>query len=317
MIYLVLNAVIPSLIILALAIIAGKRKIADNININALSVFVVKYAIPAELFLYSWGTKISDFAHDIPFIIMISIGMIAVWFIGYFISKKILKQTPSQASMYALTLALPNVAAFSYPVLNGLFGKSIQVDLYAAIAIIMTVLVTPPLTLAVLEKENVKKYKSKNLLSLTVPLSFKVFRNPIILWPILGLILSALHIKEPQIAIHTLTPLGDAATGSAIFLTGLVVSARKFRITKGVILAFLTKNLGQSAIILAIGFLFHFPMQEIIYATLIGTLATGFFGVMLGKYYGVDNPEAESSLLFSTIFFGIATIIYIYILGVH
>ncbi len=66
--------------------------------------------------------------------------------------------------------------------------------------------------------------------------------------PLLGVILSAIGIKMPELFLAAIKPLGLSATAAALFLTGVILSARKLKINTMVITSTITKLLIQPAI---------------------------------------------------------------------
>ena len=66
--------------------------------------------------------------------------------------------------------------------------------------------------------------------------------------PLLGVILSAIGIKMPELVLAAIKPLGLSATAAALFLTGVILSARKLQINTMVITSTIAKLLIQPAI---------------------------------------------------------------------
>jgi phosphoribosyl-dephospho-CoA transferase len=63
----------------------------------------------------------------------------------------------------------------------------------------------------------------------------------------LGIAFAFFSIHLPKPLELTLMTMGSATTGSALFLTGLVVSAQAFRLDRAVVISVLAKNIMQSA----------------------------------------------------------------------
>jgi malonate transporter and related proteins len=79
---------------------------------------------------------------------------------------------------------------------------------------------------------------------------------------------------------RTFAVMGSAAGGSALVLTGLVVSEQKFEIGSDILIAVFLKNVLKPAIALGIAMLIHLPVEPMRYVVLISATPCGFFGVV-------------------------------------
>jgi malonate transporter len=101
--------------------------------------------------------------------------------------------------------------------------------------------------------------------------------------------------------------MGSAADGSALVLTGLVVSAQRFEIGGSALVAVILKNVLQPAVAPGIAMLIHLSIDQTRYVTLISAIPCGFFGVVFGKDFG-SNPKIASSGLIASYLIGIGTL---------
>jgi predicted permease len=101
--------------------------------------------------------------------------------------------------------------------------------------------------------------------------------------------------------------MGSAADGSALVLTGLVVSAQKFEIRGNTLIAVLLKNALQPAIALGICLLIHLNIEQTRYVTLISAMPCGFFGVVFGRDFD-SNPKLASSGLIASYLVGVGSL---------
>lgn len=77
--------------------------------------------------------------------------------------------------------------------------------------------------------------------------------------------------------------LGSAATASALILTGVVVSAQRFRFNKDVFWTTVTILLLQPIFALSMTLLFHMTRVHVRDITIISSIPGGFFGLVSGK----------------------------------
>ena len=101
--------------------------------------------------------------------------------------------------------------------------------------------------------------------------------------------------------------LGSATAGTALFLTGLVVSAQRFKFTWGVGWSVFTKNLLQPALGLLIARSLSLPLEATRSVVLISAIPCGFFGIVFGKGFDA-TPEVASSSLIASYVIGIFTL---------
>lgn len=308
----VLNAIAPIFMVLALGYICGYRKVADNKNVAVLNVFVMRFALPCALFTATWHTPLAGFIQEMPLIVVLVLAMWVLWGFTYYVARKVFNKEPAQAAIYALTISLPNYAALGAPILSSAMPEGYNVALNVAIAIACGSIFLSPLTLMVLEKETKEEFKNSSMGSLLVPLLVKAFKNPIVLWPIIGTLLSCFGTTMPDLLTNALKPLAMSAGGGALFLTGLILSARRLKVTSAVIFGFVLKNLIQPMIAFGIAAAFGLPATIIAASVFLVALATGFFGVMFGNGFGVQDEDSEGALLLSTILFAVTIPVFMY-----
>lgn len=310
----ILNAIAPIFVVLGLGYYCGFKNIADNKNVSVLNVFVMRFALPSALFTATWHTPLSGFIHELPLIIVLVLAMWILWGFTYYLARNVFGKSPAQAAVYALTISLPNYAALGAPILNSAMPGDHGVMLNVAISIACGSIFLSPLTLMVLEKETKEEYKNSSMGSLVLPLLIKALKNPIVMWPIIGTLLSCFGTTMPEILTHSLAPLAAAGGGGALFLTGLILSARRLKVTPAVITGFVLKNLVQPAIAFGIALAFGLPATIMAASVFLIALATGFFGVMFGNGFGVQDEDAEGALLLSTILFAVTIPVFMYFL---
>jgi predicted permease len=124
---------------------------------------------------------------------------------------------------------------------------------------------------------------------------------------VLGVLAVAIDFHIPLYAERSLTVLGSATTGTALFLTGLVVSAQRFKFTWGVGWSVFAKNLLQPALGLLVARSLSLPLEATRSVVLISAIPCGFFGIVFGKGFDA-TPEVASSSLIASYVIGIFTL---------
>jgi malonate transporter len=299
-----LDTLVPIFAGLVLGYIAGWRGLMDNRNVRNLIVLVMNIAIPCALFSTIIGSSRAELLRHVPAALMITLVFCALYLISYIWARRGWGMSLSDASVLALTIGFPNSAAIALPLFSGAYGPESTVT--AALSIVIGSITISPLTLALLEAD---KYSGGHDISATQVLrSFpRALLRPVVWAPLLALVGVFFDLHLPSFLAGTLTTLGSAATGSALILTGLVVSAQGFRFTGGVAITTVLKVVGQPLFALCMMLLFRMDHNDLRNITVISAIPGGFFGVVFGKEFDA-TPEVASSGLIGTYLVGWATL---------
>jgi malonate transporter len=296
------DALVPIFAGLLLGYIAGLNRAMDNVNVKTLITFVMSFAIPCSLFLAVARTPREALREQAPAALVLAIAYVLLYAVSFLWGRSWEHLPPADNSVLALTLGFPNTAAVGLPLLASVFGPRATVTVATSIAI--GSITISPLTLAILEASRSGRGLALKSMGLSLIRSCK---KAIVWAPLLGLAFSVAGLKLPSFMNRSLTVMGSAADGSALVLTGLVVSAQKFKLGGNVFIAVLLKNAIQPALALGFAMLIHLSVEEMRYVTLIGAIPCGFFGVVFGKDFD-SNPNLASSGLIASYVIGVGTL---------
>ena len=298
------DALVPIFAGLLLGYIAGLRGAMDNNNVQTLITFVMSFAIPSSMFLSIVTTSRAALREQVPTALVLLIAYAVLYSGGYFWARYGANLRASDSSVVALTIAFPNSAAVGFTLLASVFGSR------SAVAVAMSLAIgsisISPITLAILEA-NPDSSGGGTSLSRFVNSIVHSFRRPIVWAPLLGLAVSLAGFNLPSFADRSLAVMGSAAGGSALVLTGLVVSAQSFEIGGNTLVAVLLKNALQPAVALGFAMLIHLSIDQMRYVTLINAIPCGFFGVVFGKNFN-SSPKVASSGLIASYAIGVGTL---------
>ena len=298
------DALMPIFAGLLLGYIAGLRGAMDNKNVQTLITFVMSFAIPSSMFLSIVTTSRAALLEQVPTAVVLLIAY-AVLYVGtYFWSRYGAHLHVSDSSVVALTIAFPNSAAVGFSLLASVFGSRSAVAVATSIAI--GSITISPITLAILEVNPNGSGVGFSLQRFITSIVHS-FKRPIVWAPLLGLAISLAGLNLPSFMDRSLAVMGSAADGSALVLTGLVVSAQKFEIGGNIVIAVLLKNALQPAVALGFALLIHLSIDQIRYVTLISAIPCGFFGVVFGKNFN-SSPAVASSGLIASYAIGVGTL---------
>lgn len=316
MTYIIIKALAPIFVILLLGFWAGKSKLVDNGNVALLNIFLMDFALPGALFLATVQTPWAGIVKQVPLIAVLTLSMWVAYALIYALSLKLSGKSSPDSAVQSLTVGLPNYAALGLPILGGVLGESTGISLNVAIAISCGSVLMTPFCLMILEAGKAKQRGEQASMGALLPrLIYLSFKKPIVYGPLVGVIgsaiLGAFDAKAPELMIIALKPLGAAALAAALFLTGVILSARQLKINVPVLFGAFIKNLAQPFV--AWGLVIVFGIDPVVgrAGILLIALPAGFFGVVFGNRFGVQSPDAEGTLLVSTAAFVVTIPLFI------
>jgi malonate transporter and related proteins len=302
------DALVPIFAGLLLGYFAGLWRRMDNQNVRTLITFVMSFAIPCSLFLAIASTPRTALREQAAAGLVLAIVYAVLYAVSFVWTRSRENLNASDSSVVALTLGFPNSAAVGLPLLASVFGSRATVTVATSLAI--GSITVSPITLAILERSRRGSAglsgKSSALRQITLSLIHSC-KRPIVWAPLLGLAFSCADLTLPSFIHRSLAVMGSAADGSALVLTGLVVSAQKFEIRGNTLIAVLLKNALQPAIALGICMLIHLNIEQTRYVTLISAMPCGFFGVVFGRDFD-SNPKLASSGLIASYLVGVGSL---------
>lgn len=302
MTYVIVHALAPIFIIMLLGFYAGKAGRVDNKNVSLLNVYVMDFALPAALFSATVKTPWAGIIQQSPLIVVLVLAMWIVYAAIYFISTRWFNKSPQDAAVLTLTVALPNYAALGLPILGSVLGEGATTSLSVAVSIACGSVLMTPFCLLTLEREKARAAGTGGAgIGMLPVLMWRSVTKPIVWGPLLGVVLSGLNVTMPELVLAAIKPLGLSATAGALFLTGVILSARQLKINSVVLIASVTTMLIQPFIAWGLVLVFGISGQLAITAILMVALSAGFFGVVFGNRFGVQSPDAEATLLISSL----------------
>jgi predicted permease len=298
------DALVPIFAGLLLGYCAGHWHRMDNQNVRTLITFVMSLAIPCALFLAIASTPRAALREQAAAALVLVIAYAILYAVSFLWTRWGENLNPSDSAVVALTLGFPNSAAVGLPLLASVFGSRSTVTVATSLAI--GSITVSPITLAILEGSRRGSVGGSALQQIGLSLIHS-FKRPIVWAPLLGLAFSCAGLNLPSFMNRSLAVMGSAADGSALVLTGLVVSAQRFEIGGNTLIAILLKNALQPALALGVAMLIHLSIEQTRYVTLISAMPCGFFGVVFGKDFD-SSPKLASSGLIASYVIGVGTL---------
>jgi malonate transporter and related proteins len=299
----VLGALLPMVVTFVLGFIAAWHRDLGRNDASILNRMVLLYAVPLALFAGTVTTSRAALSQDIPLVIALCVAIIALYGLVFLFSRIIFRVPTSVSALHALTASAPAVPFVGPAVLGDLFGGLSAIPI--AVASLVINLTVVPVTILLLTvdatgRTSLVANDKEHLAALTTKLAETV-KQPIVWAPILAFIvvLSGLHI--PQLIVHSLSLLGGASGGVALFASGIVLASGKMKANSHVWLLVFLKNILQPALVLGglrwVGY--REPIvSEAVLTTAIPTMP---IVIMFALQYRVAQAEAASAVFLSVI----------------
>jgi malonate transporter len=298
MVEMILGSIVPVFFVIALGYIAGWTRKIDNHAIAGLNSLVMDFALPAALLVVMAQTPVAALRQQGPLMIVLALSMLGIYGLHYFLQTVLFKLDSRIAAIESLTSGLPNFASAGLPLISSVFGAQNTVSVGISIAV--GSIVMSPLTLIILEAGD-EAAKGISALRKIVQASRKSILKPIVISPIIGLGFALGSIEVPQLLSAALMLIGVGAGGTALFLTGLILSYQPFKLNLNVATGTIFKNLLHP--LMAAALVMTLAVSPMIgrQAIILCAVPSGFFGILFGLRYGVTSEDAGSTLIASTL----------------
>jgi malonate transporter len=292
MLEIILDSLIPVFFGMALGYLGGWTRDVDNKHVAELNALVMDFAVPASMFVTVVQASRKTLLDQLPLAANLSISMLILYFATYIMARRAFG--PGEASIQALTTSLPNYASAGLPLISALLGADHLVAV--AVGIACGSVVVSPVTLAILESTSQKQDKRSFGLSLVSTL-----KKPIVLAPLLGVAFVLTGIGLPDPLTRSFSLMGQVAGGAGLFLTGLILSAQKLRLSTSVSIQTLLSNVAHPLLAAGLAWLSAMSPLASREAIVLSALPAGFFGVLFGLRFGTSSEVAGTTMIASTV----------------
>jgi malonate transporter and related proteins len=303
----VLGALLPMVVTFVLGFIAAWHRDLGRNDASILNRMVLLYAVPLALFAGTVTTSRTALSQDIPLVIALCIAIIALYGVVFLFSRIIFRVPMSVSALHALTASAPAVPFVGPAVLGDLFGGLSAIPI--AVASLVINLTVVPVTILLLTLDAAGRDSSRtslaakdkeHLAALATKLA-ETIKQPIVWAPVLAFIvvLSGLHI--PELMVHSLSLLGNASGGVALFASGIVLATGKIKVNSHVLFLVFLKNILQPALVLGGLRWVGYGEPIVSEAVLTTAIPTMPIVIMFALQYRVAQEEAASAVFLSVI----------------
>ncbi len=296
---LLLSSLFPLVFVMALGWLSGKLGYMKRDDATVLATVVIRFALPLSLFIGALHTDPSKI-QNLSFMTVLVIGLMGSYLLTLCIARLLFRHDIKTSAIQSLVCAFPDMAYFGAPVLAVLIGP--EGFLGVLIGNLITSVLMIPLTIVLIRMgdKNSALAQQGRLHHMILLNLFKAVRNPLVWIPVLGVAMSLMGIKPPELLSSSVEMMGKTAGGISLFALGLLFYGERPTLNVHTFTNISLKNVMQPAIMAVAGLAFglsHSLMQQVV---IIGAtpsaIAAGMFAVRSDTYV----ESASSSILLGT-----------------
>ncbi len=308
----IVEAILPMVVTFLLGFVAAFRGDFGPKDAAILNRMVLLYAVPLMLFAGTVSTPRAELSQDLPLLIALCVAIVGLYGMVLLLSRFAFRRRMSTSALAALTASAPAVP-FS-AVLGYLFGGPGAIPI--AMASLVVNLTAIPVTILFLtldtaEEDSQRKCPVKDAEHLPSPPALcgsvlaaklaETLKQPIVWVPVLafGIVLSGASI--PLLIGHSLSLLGHASGGVALFGSGIVLASRTIKVNGYVLFLVFLKNIVQPALVLGCLRGLDYGNPIVSKAVLTTAIPSMPMVILLAVQYRAAEGEVASAVFLSVI----------------
>jgi hypothetical protein len=325
----VLGALLPMVVTFLLGFVAAWRHDFGSKDASTLNRMVLLYAVPLALFAGTATTSRAALNKDIPLLIALCVAIIGFYGVVFLFSRNVFRMQVGTSALAALTASAPAVPFVGPAVLGDLFGGLSAIPV--AITSLVINLTVVPITILLLALDSTGRELQKDTSdaheaehpasspasysSVFVAKFIETVKEPIIWAPVLAFVIVLSGFRIPQLIVHSLTLLGHASGGVALFACGIVLASGKIKVNGSVLLLVFLKNIVQPVIVLCGLRWIGYGNPIVSEAVLTAAIPTMPIVMMFALQYRIAQAETASAVFLSVM--GSALTIGVFIALTH
>jgi malonate transporter and related proteins len=295
------SVLLPVLFVMALGFWAGRVREFDQDQLDGLTELVLKYALPATLFVGVVSTPHSALVSAGPFLIALLGSFAGLFIVIAAISVLVLRHSVGAAALQAQTVSFANFGFIGAPIFSSLFGASGTVPV--AITGLVVYMTTIPVTVVMLEyqKRRATPGETRGLRAVVGQAVIDSLKQPVVWAPLLATILVLTGVPVPRALETMLDQIGSATAGVGLFASGLIIAACHAKVTAESLgnsfLKMVVQPVLMGLLVMILGVARPLGTEGIVMCA----LPTAAVPVMLALNYHVYESEAASTMLLTTL----------------
>ena len=224
----VLGALLPAIITILIGYFAARHHDFSQDEVPTLSRMVMGYAFPLSLFVGVMSAGRKELLADLPLAAFLVGAMVGMYALVLLIAVFAFRNPIGLSALRALTAAAPSTAFVGTPVMGYLYGTTGDIPIAIGSIIIVLFLVPATLILLALDPQTADISAGEAGRSGAVQNAnigekiLQSLKQPVVWLPFLGFVLVALNVDLPGFLDNSLSLLGQASAGVALFTSGII-----------------------------------------------------------------------------------------------
>ncbi|MFC1873318.1 AEC family transporter [Chloroflexota bacterium] len=299
---------VPIYLLIGLGILSRKFNLLKTGDERVLNGYVYYFALPALFFVNIAEVR---FTPDTIRFILAGISPILLIIVFSTLIYRIFKLSRNTYYLLTLSTIFGSLAFFGIPFVMFAFPTADGENLAILSASFISI-VSVSISLIFLEIYNVKNVTIwQNILQVLK----KLYKNPLILSIICGVIISLVDITLPSPLQTTVHMLGQTTATVALFLLGVFLYGRRYtKLRLAVTLSTLRMILLPTIALLIIKFFFKLPTMEQAILVLMHSMPVAISMIILSQRYDFHKEIIASVILFSSVGAGVYLNLWLLIL---
>jgi malonate transporter and related proteins len=306
------GALLPMVVTFLLGFVAAWRGNFGPKDAAILNRMALHYAVPLLLFAGTVSTPRAELSQDLPLLIALCFAIVGLYGAVLLLSRFAFCRRLSTSALAALTASAPAVP-FS-AVLGYLFGGPGAIPV--AMASLVVNLMVIPVTILLLTLDTAgegsqgkcpardEEHPASPPATCGSVLAAKLagtVKEPIVWAPVLAFLIVLSGVGIPQLIVHSLSMLGHAAGGVALFGSGIVLASLTTKVNRHVLFLVFLKNVVQPALVLGCLRWLDYGNPIVSKAVLTTAIPSMPMVIMLAVQYRAAEAEIVSAVFLSVI----------------
>jgi malonate transporter len=303
MISVIIGALLPVVVTLALGMLAGWHRDYDVDAARSLNHLVLVYALPLALFAGTINIPRAELIGDWPLLIVLLAATGMPFLLALLVDLYIVRRTLRAAALQAMAFGFPAIAFTGIPILTPLIGSNATVVVdFAGLTGNIIIL---PTTLVLLSFARVGGDGSGGDWhstgdGITTALKGSLLQ-PVVLSPLLAIALVLLNVRMPGVVSSSFSLLGSTVGGISLFASGVILQSQSLTVSLPAAVSSVARLLVIPGLTFAVLMQLGVSGDELKMAVLALGLAAAPMQVILSTRYRTDEQENASVLLYTNV----------------
>jgi malonate transporter and related proteins len=305
------GALLPAIVTVLLGYFAARHDDFAPKDAPILNRMVLTYALPLALFIGTVRTTRAALVKDIGLLIVLSVAILGLYGAVFLVCRFLFRFSLGMCALGALAASAPNGPFIGAVVLGHLYGPASSI--VVAISGVLFYLTVVPVTVILVsleagqgatESESLPAHLPSPVVPPRVDILRKVVeavKQPVVWLPLLGFMLVLLGIHVPVLTADSFALLGHAASGVALFASGVILAGYKVAVSGPVLFLVFVKNILQPALVWGAMVWLRYTNPLLGEAVVMAALPMLVLVVMLSVQYQIGERETASALFISTV----------------